>query len=627
MTTPASTIPVSVDYTSRDYYSIRAALIERVQARLESVEASSRWRGDDPSDFGVALIEAFSYMGDLMSYYIDRAANESFISTATQRQNVINIARSYGYTPAGFQTALTNLTITNNSDETITIPAGTQISGDILVADAQVEIIFSTVTEVVLDAGITAQNVLASHGEQISLRTEYLADGGEIIGVSNGTPSQRFELSETTVVEDSIQVFIEVGDEWVEWDRVSHLSDFSSTDAIFEVVIDADNVHSIQFGDGISGLIPAPNARIKADYVVGGGVIGNITSNVLTTIKAAPGLTNSDVAELAANVTITNEVATGGNDPESTESIRLLAPKSLTALNRAVSLSDYENLTLGVSSVGKAKAVASNRTSVTLYVSPLSSDTSTDTYPGLTLEDPEDPDSALIPKAEWYSLRDRVVEFLENRTQLGISVTVAPPVYVPVNTVLEYTKLPGYSSEQVESQIKSALLSIFSYNNINFGDVIRPEEVEFQLRQLPVVDSIKVIALHRESDPEARNILIAEPNEIFVFSDTSGSLDSVEVIEASNVSTAGALTLSVGTLAPAFNAAINNYTATVPTGTTSTTVAVTPTDTGATVYINGSTGFSKSITTAVGTTVVSIVVFAANAVNSTSYTVTITRAS
>jgi hypothetical protein len=619
MTTPVSTIPVSVDYTSRDYYSLRAALIERVQARLESVEASSRWRGDDPSDFGVALIEAFAYMGDLMSYYIDRAANESFISTATQRQNVINIARSYGYTPAGFQTALTNLTITNTSDETLTIPAGTQVSGDILVADSQIEIIFSTVADVTLDAGITVQNILASHGELISLRSEYLVDGGEIVGVSSGSPSQKFELSETTVVEDSIQVFIEVGNDWVEWDRVSHLSDYSSTDAVFEVVIDADNVHSIQFGDGISGLIPAPNARIKADYVVGGGVLGNITSNVLTSIKTAPGLTGAEIATLAASVTITNEVATGGNDPESTESIRLLAPKSLTALNRAVSLVDYENLTLGVSSVGKAKAVASSRTSVTIYVSPLSSDASTDTYPGLTSE--------LVPKAEWYALRDRVQEFLENRTQLGVTVTIAPPTYVPVNTVLEYTKLAGYSQEQVESQIKSSLLSIFSYNNISFGDVIRPEEVEFQLRQLPLVDSVKVIALHRSSDAEARNILIADPNEIFVFSDTSGSLDSVEVAEASNVSTASALTLSVGTLSPSFSSSIRNYTATVPNGTTATTVSVTRTNGGATVYINGVTGASKAITTAVGTTVVSIVVFAANAVDSTSYTVTITRAS
>lgn len=627
MTTPASNIPISVDYTNRDYYSLRSALIERVQARLESVDASSRWRGDDPSDFGVALIEAFSYMGDLMSYYIDRAANESFISTATQRQNVINIARVYGYTPAGFQAALCDLTITNLSDEDITLPSGTQVSGDVIIAEAQVEIIFSLVEDVVIEAGETVQSILASHGEQISLRSEYLADGGEVVGISDGIPSQRFELSETTVVEDSIRVFIEVGNSWVEWDRVPHLTDFSSTDAVYEVVIDANNVHFIQFGDGISGLIPASNARIKTDYVVGGGVLGNVASGVLTGLKAIPGKTVSETAAIATDLEVTNEVATGGVDPESTESIRLLAPRALTALNRAVSLADYENLALGVESVGKAKAVASTRTSVTLFVSPLSSAASTDIYPGLRPEDPEDPESELIPKIEWFNLRDRVEDFLESRTQLGISVTISPPTYVPVNTSLEYTSLPGYSQEQVETQIKTSLLSIFSYNNINFGAVIRPEEVEFQMRQLPLVDSIKVIALHRATDSPARNVLIAEPNEIFVFSDTSGSLDSVEVTAASNNSAASNLALSVGTLSPSFNTVISNYTATVPNGTTLTTVTVTPADSGASVYINGSTGAVKDIAVAVGTTVVSVVVFAANTVASTSYTVTITRAS
>jgi hypothetical protein len=627
MTTPVSNIPVSVDYTSRDFYSLRSALIERVQARLEAVDASSRWRGDDPSDFGVALIEAFAYMGDMLSYYIDRAANESFISTATQRQTVLNIARSYGYTPAGFQAALTELTIENISDETVVIPSGTQFSGEILVLDSQIEIIFTTVSETVIEAGETAQTVLASHGERVSLRPEYLVEGGEIIGISDGIPNQRFELAETTVVENSVRVYIEVGDDWIEWTPVSHISDFSSTDTVFELLIDANNVHSILFGDGVSGAIPAANVRIKADYVVGGGVQGNIAGGVLSSVKAVPGFTEAQVAALASSITVTNEVATGGNDPESTESVRLLAPRALTALNRAVSIEDYQNLVLGVSGVGKAKAVASSRTSVTIYMSPLSSDNATDIYPGLTPEDPEEVTSELIPKAEWLALQERVEEFLQDRIQLGVSVTVSPPTYVPVTTVLEYTKLSGYSTEQVESQIKTQLLSIFSYNNINFGAVIRPEEVEFQLRQLPLVDSIKVVSLYRTSDSLGRNVLIAEPDEIFVFSEASGSLDSVELSEASNNSLADEISLSVGTLSPAFNSAISNYVVSVPNGTTSTVVTVTPEDTGSSVYVNGSTGAVKTITIPVGTTVVSVVVFAANAVTSSSYTLTITRVS
>jgi hypothetical protein len=75
--TPVSNIPVSVDYTGRDYYSLREALIARIQDRIPE------WTASDPADFGVALVEAFAYLGDMVSYYIDRTANESFIKTFT----------------------------------------------------------------------------------------------------------------------------------------------------------------------------------------------------------------------------------------------------------------------------------------------------------------------------------------------------------------------------------------------------------------------------------------------------------------------------------------------------------------------------------------------------------------
>jgi hypothetical protein len=92
MATQVSNIPLAVDYTSRDYYSLRDELIARVKARVNVVDANRQWTGEDPADFGVALIEAFAYMGDIVNYYIDRIANESYLPTATQRKNIINLS-------------------------------------------------------------------------------------------------------------------------------------------------------------------------------------------------------------------------------------------------------------------------------------------------------------------------------------------------------------------------------------------------------------------------------------------------------------------------------------------------------------------------------------------------------
>jgi hypothetical protein len=55
--------PTPFSYTERDYTSLRSRLIEQVRARIPG------WTGyADPSDFGLALIEAFSYAADGLHY-------------------------------------------------------------------------------------------------------------------------------------------------------------------------------------------------------------------------------------------------------------------------------------------------------------------------------------------------------------------------------------------------------------------------------------------------------------------------------------------------------------------------------------------------------------------------------
>lgn len=116
----ANPISSSIDYTSRDYASLREDLIKSVQARIPA------WTGNDPSDFGLAVVESFAYLGDLLSYYIDRAANEAFLSTATQRQNVVNIAGTLGYTPSLGRSAFVRLNVTVPGNSRVSLVEGAQ---------------------------------------------------------------------------------------------------------------------------------------------------------------------------------------------------------------------------------------------------------------------------------------------------------------------------------------------------------------------------------------------------------------------------------------------------------------------------------------------------------------------
>ena len=101
------------------------------------------------------------------------------------------------------------------------------------------------------------------------------------------------------------------------------------------------------FGDSITGQIPSPGATITADYMVGGGSVGNVAANTITQVENGP----------ENIVSVTNpSPASGGADVESVDHIRIHAPLSITAINRAVTLDDYAALSLNVPSITKASA-------------------------------------------------------------------------------------------------------------------------------------------------------------------------------------------------------------------------------------------------------------------------------
>ena len=523
MTSPqVSNIPVSVDYTSRDYYTLREQLIARIQDRVPN------WTATDPADFGLALVEAFAYLGDLIAYYIDRSANEAFIDTATQRDSLLNIAQTYGYVPAGYRQASVTLTFSNTSESTVTIPEGTVVSAQITVGDTTTPVYFTTVADAPIAAasggGTETYDVLALEGRLVTLVASGTNTYGELIGTSDGTPNQSFELGETPVVDGSIELYVQDGDMYSKWTEAQHIIDYGPTDLVFTVTSNKDNIVSINFGDGVSGAIPTQYSEIRAKYTVGGGTIGNVEAStpsapVIDTIEYVPGLSEAQVAALSSYIAVTNSVAgLGGSDPESDSQIRASAPAALRALNRAVSLKDYADLALSVSGVGKANATASIWTSVTLYVAPSRTALDTDMAPGL--------DDVGNPTLEMTSLQSNVSSFLEDKVLIGSTVSVQPPTYVDCIIEVQYAKLAQYTTAEVETAIKQTIVTAYGYNGMNFEDTIYPQDIEYVLQQTRGVKTAKILALHREGG-SGLNTLVGTPEEIFRFLEASISITAI----------------------------------------------------------------------------------------------------
>lgn len=488
MSTPASSTPISVDYTSKDYYAIREELIARVKERVVD------WTGEDPADFGIALIEAFAYLGDLVNYYIDRNANESFLATATQRSSVLNLAQTYGYIPAGFSRSFTTLELTNSSANALTLPEESVFYGDVVVGDKVEKIYFTTIAPVTIPAKVGAVNgvetVSAQEGLPVILVATSTNEYGEQIGTSSGTPNMVFELGETPVVDNSLEIYVQDGDTYSKWTEVDHLIDYGPNDQVFQTILDENEIVSVYFGDGVSGLIPTRFSDIRATYVVGGGDRGNVEELTIDTIYHVPLLSEGELVTLQGKVTVKNiEAAYGGSDPENLDQIRLSAPLTLRTNNRAVTLQDYADLALSVSEVGKANATASVWNSVTVYVAPTRTSTNTELAPGY------DAEGNLSP--EYNSIKENVENYLEDKVLLGTSVTVSPPSYVDSSVTIRYTKLAQYTTAQVEKAIKTKFLTEFSYSKLFFEGTIYPQDIEFVIQQVPGVKTSRVTFLHR----------------------------------------------------------------------------------------------------------------------------------
>ncbi len=509
---------VNVDYTSRDYYALREELINRIKFRIPE------WQGTDTADFGVALAEAFAYMGDVANYYIDRIANENYLATATQRDSILSIAETYGYAPSGYSNALVNVTFYNNSTSQVSIPAGTRVSADIITDDAVNTVTFTTLQTATVP--IFANNargettVLCEEGKYIAVEAGNVY--GPLLGASDGSAEQTFDIDDDPVVLDSINVWVESGNTFKQWTRVQHLIDYGPNDAVYTVRFDSDNRLFVVFGDGVSGAIPTIHAAVRATYTVGGGTLGNVKTALITTLDYIPGLSEQQIAAIAGVIDVNNtSIGAGGINPESNNSIRTNAPLFLRAQNRAITIDDYQNLALAVENCGKAKAVSSGYTSVTLYVAPRREDVDGEATPGIEVISNVD-----TPTIEWTNLRDSVVSFLSDKTLAGVTLTITQPTYVAVTMNVQYKLDPAFTTAVAERTLKQAIISNFGYNYLSFGELVTAQDVEYVVQNLPGILRAKCRFLYKTGGSPSLVSIQALDNEILTFAESAIILES-----------------------------------------------------------------------------------------------------
>ena len=83
---------VPIKYTSREFDTIKSSLIDYVKRYYPET-----FRDFSEASFGSLMLDTVAYVGDVLSFYLDYQANESFLDTATEYENILKLGKQLGY--------------------------------------------------------------------------------------------------------------------------------------------------------------------------------------------------------------------------------------------------------------------------------------------------------------------------------------------------------------------------------------------------------------------------------------------------------------------------------------------------------------------------------------------------
>ena len=370
---------MQIDYTSRDFESLKADLIDLIKDRT-----NSDWDPTDYSDLGNVLVETFAYMGDIMSHYLDRIANEVSIDTAIQRKTLLSLAKLYDYKPSGPTPAEISILFTNVGLESIDIPLKTQVLAPLSYGPYST-VYFETTDSATALAPEASITLTAKEGKTVNTDRPDLIDSTynkalpANLGTSSGSQSQSFLIVESGVIDDSIAVYVGQGAAFSIWSYADSLLEYGPTSTVFTTERNENGTLNVIFGDGVNGSIPPAGQLISATYKTSVGSAGNIKSLAVSELTFIPG--NTDPQALTY-LTVTNPAPSfGGADADNTSQLRAKIKAAVSARRRAITLEDYSNLALLVSRVGKANASSSIYSNVNLYLQSQESNEAAPGYP------------------------------------------------------------------------------------------------------------------------------------------------------------------------------------------------------------------------------------------------------
>jgi hypothetical protein len=287
------------------------------------------------SNFSV-LIDTLAYNTYITAFNSNMIVNESFLDSATLRENVVSLARNIGYVPRSRTASKASISFSvGGITDSLT---ATLKKGLVCVGEANdTTYTFSIpedITANVIDGTATFSNIEVFQGTFLTKSFVY-----------DGSLDQRFILNNSFIDTNTLKVYVSKTNETtgIEYNLVNNILNIDSNSRIYLIQEVQDEKYELIFGDGIFGKKLGDGndgTIITANYIITDGKDGNGARSF--TFSGRIEKSNKDPINTGTIAITTDQSSSNGGDIETIDSIKYYSPRSYSAQNRAVTSRDYE---------------------------------------------------------------------------------------------------------------------------------------------------------------------------------------------------------------------------------------------------------------------------------------------
>ena len=333
-------------FTNLDFDQIKTQIKDYLRSNSDFTDFDF-----EGSNFSV-LIDTLAYNTYITAFNSNMIVNESFLDSATLRENVVSLARNIGYTPRSKTSARAEVAFklrlpSSNPPDTVELKRGLVCVGSVNDTSFTFAISEDVTKAVVNEGDITTPNFVANFDNLPIKQGTFITKQF----IFDNSLDQKFILDNPSIDTSTLHVYVKRNEDTsglgVEYFVADGLNDIDSTSRVFFLQEIKDEKYELRFGDGLIGRKLGSDGIsdgvvITANYIVTDGQNGNGAS----TFSFAGNLTNTSTGGLVSIVETPNVVtiqkAQGGGDIEDVDSIKYYSPKRYSSQNRAVTARDYE---------------------------------------------------------------------------------------------------------------------------------------------------------------------------------------------------------------------------------------------------------------------------------------------